>query len=71
MTNTLTQLLILFISLFVLFSMVSISLSQITLALAFVVVAIRVAKKLGLRYEKDVILDGYTHPDHVYVIERD
>ena len=29
----------------------------------------RVAEKLGMQYEKDVELDGYTHPDHVYVIE--
>ncbi|HEY3474474.1 MAG TPA: GNAT family N-acetyltransferase [Anaerolineales bacterium] len=32
--------------------------------------SIRVAEKLGMRYEKDILLDGYTHPDHVYVISR-
>lgn len=30
--------------------------------------SIRVAEKIGLKYEKEVMLDGYTHPDHVYVI---
>ena len=35
------------------------------------VASIRVAEKLGMRYEKDVMFDGYTHPDRVYVIERD
>lgn len=34
------------------------------------VASIRVAEKIGLRYEKDVILDGYTHPDRVYAITR-
>ena len=32
--------------------------------------SIRVAEKLQLRYEKDVMLPGYTHPDRVYVVER-
>ena len=32
------------------------------------VASIRVAKKTGMRYEKDVMLDGYDHPDHLYVI---
>jgi RimJ/RimL family protein N-acetyltransferase len=32
--------------------------------------SIRVAEKLGMRYEKNILLDGYTHPDHVYVISR-
>ncbi|HLO14694.1 MAG TPA: GNAT family N-acetyltransferase [Anaerolineales bacterium] len=32
--------------------------------------SIRVAEKIGMRYEKDVMLQGYTHPDHVYVITR-
>lgn len=45
MTKKLTRLLPLFITLFVLFSMVSISLSQIFLAHAFVVLVILVAKK--------------------------
>lgn len=30
--------------------------------------SIRVAKKLGMQYERDVMFEGYTHPDHVYVI---
>ena len=30
--------------------------------------SIRVAHKAGLRYEKDVMLEGYTHPDHVYAL---
>lgn len=30
--------------------------------------SIQVAKKLGMRYEKDVMLEGYTHPDHVYAL---
>ena len=34
------------------------------------VASVRVAEKLGMCYEKDVMLEGYTHPDHVYVIER-
>ena len=33
--------------------------------------SIRVAEKIGMRYERDVMLEGYTHPDHVYVITRD
>lgn len=32
--------------------------------------SIRVAEKLGMRYEKDVMFKGYTHPDRVYVIEH-
>ncbi len=31
-------------------------------------VSIRVAEKLDMKYEGDVIFDGYTHPDRVYVI---
>ena len=31
--------------------------------------SIRVAEKLGMRYEKDVMFEGYTHPDNVYAIE--
>jgi ribosomal-protein-alanine N-acetyltransferase len=34
------------------------------------VASIRVAEKLGMRYENEVMLEGYTHPDHVYVITR-
>jgi RimJ/RimL family protein N-acetyltransferase len=29
-----------------------------------------VAKKLGMQYEKDVMLEGYTHPDHLYVLTQ-
>jgi len=32
--------------------------------------SIRVAEKIGMRYEKDAILAGYTHPDHVYALHR-
>ena len=32
--------------------------------------SINVAKKAGFCYEKDVMLEGYTHPDHVYVNVR-
>lgn len=32
--------------------------------------SIRVAEKIGMRYEKEVMLKGYTHPDHVYVVTR-
>ena len=32
------------------------------------VASIRVAEKIGMHYEKDILFDGYTHPDHVYVI---
>jgi len=28
--------------------------------------SIRVAKKIGMSYEKDIMLEGYTHPDHIY-----
>ena len=34
------------------------------------VASIRVAEKVGLRYEKDVMLAGYDHPDHVYALAR-
>lgn len=30
----------------------------------------RVAEKAGMRYEKDVMFEGYTHPDHVYSIVK-
>lgn len=32
------------------------------------VASIRVAEKIGMHYERDVMLEGYTHPDHVYVV---
>jgi hypothetical protein len=32
------------------------------------VASIRVAEKIGMHYEKKVMFEGYTHPDHVYVI---
>lgn len=35
------------------------------------VASIRVAEKTGLSYEKDVMLEGYTHPDRVYSITRE
>lgn len=31
--------------------------------------SLRVAEKLGMRYEKDATLPGYSHPDRVYVVE--
>ena len=31
--------------------------------------SIRVAEKLGMHYEKDVTLEGYTHPDRLYAVE--
>lgn len=34
------------------------------------IASLRVAEKLGMRYEKDLMFEGYTHPDHVYVIAR-
>jgi len=35
------------------------------------IASVRVAEKLGMHYEKDVMFEGYTHPDHVYVIARE
>ena len=35
------------------------------------VASIRVAEKAGMKYWKDVMFEGYTHPDHVYAITRD
>jgi len=32
------------------------------------VASIRVAEKIGMRYERDVMFDSYTHPDLVYAI---
>ena len=34
------------------------------------VVSIRVAEKIGMHFERDVMFEGYTHPDHVYVVMR-
>ena len=28
--------------------------------------SIRVAEKIGMKYEKEVMFEGYSHPDHVY-----
>jgi [ribosomal protein S5]-alanine N-acetyltransferase len=30
--------------------------------------SIGVAKKIGMHYEKEVMLKGYTHPDHIYAL---
>lgn len=30
--------------------------------------SVRVAEKIGMRYEKEVMFPGYTHPDHVYTL---
>jgi ribosomal-protein-alanine N-acetyltransferase len=35
------------------------------------IASIRVAEKIGMHYEKDVMLEGYTHPYHVYVLTRE
>ena len=34
------------------------------------IASIRVAEKAGMKYEQDVIFEGYTHPDRVYSISR-
>ena len=34
------------------------------------VASIRVAEKLGMRYERDVTFEGFTHPDRVYALAR-
>ena len=34
------------------------------------VASLRVAEKIGMYYEQEVMLEGYTHPDHVYAITR-
>lgn len=31
--------------------------------------SVHVAKKIGMHYEAEVMLEGYTHPDHVYVVK--
>ena len=35
------------------------------------VASIRVAQKIGMHYEQEVMLEGYTHPDHVYAMIRE
>lgn len=30
--------------------------------------SIRVATKLGMRYDREVMFEGYSHPDHVYLL---
>jgi hypothetical protein len=32
--------------------------------------SIRVAEKAGMRYERGVLLEGYTHPDYLYAIRQ-
>jgi [ribosomal protein S5]-alanine N-acetyltransferase len=32
------------------------------------IASIRVAEKLGMRFEAEVMFEGYSHPDHVYAI---
>ena len=32
--------------------------------------SIRVAEKVGMHYEREVMLEGYTHPDHLYSIRN-
>lgn len=32
--------------------------------------SIRVAEKLGMHYENEIMLEGYTHPDHIYAMQR-
>lgn len=32
------------------------------------IASIQVAKKLGMHYESEAMIEGYDHPDHVYVI---
>jgi RimJ/RimL family protein N-acetyltransferase len=34
------------------------------------VAAIRVAEKIGMRHERDAMLEGYDHPDRVYRVDR-
>lgn len=33
--------------------------------------SIRVAQKTGMTFEKEVMMEGYTHPDHLYVIQKE
>lgn len=30
--------------------------------------SVRVAQKLGMQYEQEIMFDDYSHPDHIYVI---
>jgi len=32
------------------------------------IASIHAARKIGMHYEKEIMLEGYTHPDHVYAI---
>jgi len=32
------------------------------------IASMHVARKLGMHYEKDVMLEGYDHPDHLYAL---
>ena len=32
------------------------------------ITSIRLAKKIGMVYEKNIMLDGYAHPDHIYLM---
>lgn len=32
--------------------------------------SLKVAKKIAMSYEKEVMLEGYSHPDHLYVTEQ-
>ena len=34
------------------------------------VASIRVAEKIGMHYEKEVTFEGYTHPDHMFVVTQ-
>jgi RimJ/RimL family protein N-acetyltransferase len=34
------------------------------------IASIRVAEKIGMHHDAEVMLEGYTHPDHVYIIAR-
>ena len=34
------------------------------------IASIRVAEKIGMRYEQDVMFEGYSHPDHVYALHQ-
>jgi ribosomal-protein-alanine N-acetyltransferase len=33
--------------------------------------SIRVAEKIGMKYEKEVMFEGYSHPDHMYAITNE
>ena len=32
------------------------------------IASVHVAQKVGMRYRREIMFDGYTHPDHLYVI---